>query len=995
MALVWLALAGGVAQAAPCEMPSSDDSAIQALCAVQEGMARFEIGGGWGFLDKSGKLAGEPRFDDARDFSEGLAAVKLEGLWGFVDKTGELVIPPRFSYVQDFSGGSAAAMGEDDAWGYIGRHGQWVIAPAYEQAGPFRGETAVVSERGQGYLLIDRQGQVVKRFEAGLEVDLFPDARGLYRAKREGASWIWRRDEGLLPVPQAMRAFYDEGEDLFPAAQPGQSGADALWGAVDIQGRWVVPARFAAIGAFQDGLAIAQAAAPAHAGADGSSQSRPSVGLIDRHGRFVLPPKYEQITRDTWGGFQASYAEEGGSDIIGQDGRVLLSAATCPRLQAVQVQFPVGPMQWHVVAGCDRSWAFHAAAGMVSSRIAMPAAYASGTHLLLVEKVSEDESAATDEDDKRAPLQFEIFDTAGQLVFSSEAPALQGDQALTGRYDRVFLMASGKAATATDGSRPELLPLALVVRGYSEIQVITRDGKLVSDPEWTYDSDVLDYRQPSSGGEGGEGPLVMYTMGGWGAIDGRGQWVVPPQYRRLSPFHDGAALAREGERLVVVEDDGKRHLLPEDVQGVRRASQGVFLGQAGHDDDGLVRLDLATGEITRITMAGVAELKDFHDGLASARAPDARRWGLLDDKGGWVVPPRFDNRLEPVLDTDGRLVGWRSEANFTDGETYGRLFGWLDPKGRELLAPGYSAIEYDDEHGMLRLTQDEKHKGLMAPDGQMLLAAQYEEIRPAGKMFTVVEPAQYGLLDARGEWSSPLATLVLSGEGDLPYEQTRSGAERVLVDIHGRRSTASAPLPLAIAHDDPSQWWWSRTENAYLDDEVTVFYGFDFKERMRLPGQVPWYSRFSEDVITFTPRNAREKNAVALADRFGNVLGQYPYKKIDAMSEGLAAFEQVAGRHPSERRNRARQGDDAEDPPIRMGFLDRRGKVAIPPVFEQVQAFSEGRAVVLRQGNIGLIDTRGKLVAHSAWLCGRVPVILDASGRVQWPAAAVKIRKCG
>ena len=114
----------------------------------------------------------------------------------------------------------------------------------------------------------------------------------------------------------------------------------------------------------------------------------------------------------------------------------------------------------------------------------------------------------------------------------------------------------------------------------------------------------------------------------------------------------------------------------------------------------------------------------------------------------------------------------------------------------------------------------------------------------------------------------------------------------------------------------------------------------------------------------------REKNAVALADRFGNVLGQYPYKKIDAMSEGLAAFEQVAGRHPSERRNRARQGDDAEDPPIRMGFTDRRGKVAIPPVFEQVQAFSEGRAVVLRQGNIGLIDTRGKLVAHSARYAG-------------------------
>ena len=198
MALVWLALAGGVAQAAPCEMPSSDDSAIQALCAVQEGMARFEIGGGWG-LDKSGKLAGEPRFDDARDFSEGLAAVKLEGLWGFVDKTGELVIPPVFSYVHDFSGGSAAAMGRTMPGATSAATANGSSRRPTSRQGP-SGETAVVSERGQGYLLIDRQGQVVKRFEAG-RGRLVSGCPGLYRAKREGASWIWRRDEGLLPVP--------------------------------------------------------------------------------------------------------------------------------------------------------------------------------------------------------------------------------------------------------------------------------------------------------------------------------------------------------------------------------------------------------------------------------------------------------------------------------------------------------------------------------------------------------------------------------------------------------------------------------------------------------------------------------------------------------------------------------------------------------------------------------------------------------------------------
>ncbi len=1016
IALFWLALASGPARAEPGEEPLSDRSAIEHLCDVHEDMACFKIGGAWGFMDKFGKLAGEPRFANAGDFSEGLAAVELGERWGFVDKTSELVIPPSFDYVNGFATGLAAAKEEEDgSWGYIDRHGQWVIAPAYEQAGPFQGETAMVSERGQGYLLIDRRGQVVKRFEAGLEIDVAPDAWGLYHARRQGARWLWHRDDGLFPAPEAMKSLYDAGEGLLSTVLRGQNGRDALWGTMDIQGRWTVPARFASIGLFQEGLAIAQTAEPAGGDAEGDSLSGRSVGLIDRQGRFVLPPKYERITRQAWGGYQATYAGKAGSDIIGRDGRVLLPAATCPSLREVSVALSVETAQWSVVAGCERSWAFHARTGMVRSRISAPGAYASGTHLMLIGRATEG---------TQVRLQFDIFDTTGRRVVSSEDRALQGDQALM-VGDTVSLVPSGEAAT--ERSRLDLLPLAVVVRwglGREKTQIITRDGQLVFNPEWGY-GEMSHFVSSYPGGPGGkplEGPLVMSTreppdepfvmsFSGddpsarrrWGAIDGRGQWVVQPQYYDyLNPFQDGAALASNGMHPMVVERDGKSHVLPRDVQRITRVSQGAFIGSPGNPDDPLVRLDLATGQITRITFPGKVDLKDFHEGLVSASDPDGLRWGLLDDKGEWAVPPRFDSRLDPVLDANGRLVGWRSAVRFHDGDISGRLFGWLDAKGRELLVPGYSDIEYDAKHGMLQLTMDEKFKGLMAPDGQVLLAVQYEDIEQLGKIFVeqlvnifvVKEPAQYGLLDARGEWSAPLATLVRPRRRDLPYEQTRSGAERVLIDLQGRRSTASAPLPLAIAHGDPSQWWWSSTEYTRSEGVVTVFYGFDFKERVRLPGRLPSTSGFSEDIIAFTPSRARGKNAVALADRSGKVLGQYPYQEIGRMSEGYAAFKQVSARHAAERRKRMAPENDAEDPPTRTGFLNRQGKVAIPPVFERARPFAQSRAVVVVKDNIGMIDTSGKLLVHSAWLCGREPVILDANGRVQWPAEAAKQRKC-
>lgn len=48
-----------------------------------------------GYLDAGGKvvLSG---FASAGDFSEGLAPVKMGGGYGFIDKTGKAVIPPRY-----------------------------------------------------------------------------------------------------------------------------------------------------------------------------------------------------------------------------------------------------------------------------------------------------------------------------------------------------------------------------------------------------------------------------------------------------------------------------------------------------------------------------------------------------------------------------------------------------------------------------------------------------------------------------------------------------------------------------------------------------------------------------------------------------------------------------------------------------------------------------------------------------------------------------------
>jgi hypothetical protein len=68
--------------------------------SFSEGLAAVEIDGKFGFIDTSGRVVIEPKFEDLPDmyFSDGLAKVKLEGKYGYIDRTGAIVIEPKAEY---------------------------------------------------------------------------------------------------------------------------------------------------------------------------------------------------------------------------------------------------------------------------------------------------------------------------------------------------------------------------------------------------------------------------------------------------------------------------------------------------------------------------------------------------------------------------------------------------------------------------------------------------------------------------------------------------------------------------------------------------------------------------------------------------------------------------------------------------------------------------------------------------------------------------------
>lgn len=117
------------------------------------------------FIDRQGKIAIKPEFDDADCFSEGLARVRLGSKYGFIDTTGKLVIAPNYAFAGKFSEGLAAVGTPEVALFYINKNGEKVIRGPFRKAEPFAGGTAFIEDDvfGMGGY-IDASGMIFNRF---------------------------------------------------------------------------------------------------------------------------------------------------------------------------------------------------------------------------------------------------------------------------------------------------------------------------------------------------------------------------------------------------------------------------------------------------------------------------------------------------------------------------------------------------------------------------------------------------------------------------------------------------------------------------------------------------------------------------------------------------------------------------------------------------------------------------------------------------------------
>jgi hypothetical protein len=324
------------------------------------------VNGKAGFIDRTGTVVIEPKYEDAYDFSEGLAPIKVDGKWGFINESGRTIVEPRFDWIYwyGFSSGIASA-GVDGKRGGIDSNGRFVIEPRYEMAGKFSngmmpvrlpkgqsdyfekwiyvdasGKQAINKEfSGAGsfvdgrafvkvgfdeWALIDKSGNEVtkKHFDSNDPVGVFSDGLTAVKVKDK---WGFINKDGECVIKPRFADANNFSEGL-AAVKVGCS-----WGFINTKGELVIPAKFTSAWKFSDGLAPVSISNDPSPGmwlttikgrvpiCDFGFGPSGNFGYINKSGTLVIPAKFGRGFLFSDGIAEVSFGEP--PDVIGYIGK--------------------------------------------------------------------------------------------------------------------------------------------------------------------------------------------------------------------------------------------------------------------------------------------------------------------------------------------------------------------------------------------------------------------------------------------------------------------------------------------------------------------------------------------------------------------------------------------------------------------------------------------------------------------------------------------------
>ncbi len=223
-----------------------------ALCQQSEDLlaVQSQVGPGYGFINRSGKIVLPGPYQGGASFSEGLAPINVDGEWAYIDTTGRVVIANlRVITAGGFVEGRAYVEDFTHHYGFIDRTGRMVVPITYEAANNrdifqfAEGRVPVLVDGKWGYL--DTQGE----FTIPPQYDEASGFQNGVACVRSGSQTMYIDPSGAVVLATRLFAMTFRGGPLAPVK------VGDKWGYIDKKGEIAIVPQYERAAPFTDGLA--------------------------------------------------------------------------------------------------------------------------------------------------------------------------------------------------------------------------------------------------------------------------------------------------------------------------------------------------------------------------------------------------------------------------------------------------------------------------------------------------------------------------------------------------------------------------------------------------------------------------------------------------------------------------------------------------------------------------------------------------------------------
>jgi len=251
------------------------------------------------FIDEKGKVLNDKTYTYAKDFSGGLAVVQNDNLYGYIDENGKLVIDYQFYDAYSFNSGLAKVANSSWNYAYIDRTGKIIIDYSNNSFSDFYGDFAIRTTYNNyevaNYSFVDRTGAIISE-----NYDLITDLNSetyICKKNKNGAlkSALFNKELDLISdwfdyiqmysysepifaiknnkvallnydgsevsdkteIENYINSYYYFDEELAPFSMDNKDGV-VKYGFINTNGEIVIKAEYDYVQAFKNGFAIVQ-----------------------------------------------------------------------------------------------------------------------------------------------------------------------------------------------------------------------------------------------------------------------------------------------------------------------------------------------------------------------------------------------------------------------------------------------------------------------------------------------------------------------------------------------------------------------------------------------------------------------------------------------------------------------------------------------------------------------------------------------------------------